>query len=141
MGAPSGAEGVFDAAFFRASLLGRLFCFNYCGKLGLRRTSRFGRDAETGRFDRNSRFRKCGGRDRRIARAARKAEGSFSPHTKGEAAAAKTRLLHAADRLNRYLATGGANGVAWKRYLKWDQMQQQLRAGATPDLAVLDRDP
>ncbi|HVX61767.1 MAG TPA: hypothetical protein VHC19_14225 [Pirellulales bacterium] len=69
----------------------------------------------------------------------KEAEGTFSPHTKGEAAAAKTRLLQAADRLNRYLATGGANGVAWKRYLKWDQMQQQLRAGATPDLAVLDQ--
>lgn len=70
---------------------------------------------------------------------ARNAEGTYSPATKGELAATRARLLQAAGRLDRYLATGGANGVAWKRYLKWDEMQQQLRAGAAPDLVVLEQ--
>ena len=65
-------------------------------------------------------------------------KGAFSPHSDGELAAARQRLLAAIVQLGRYLDSGGANGRNWKRYLLWDQMQGQLRS-PTPDLAELDR--
>ncbi len=69
----------------------------------------------------------------------RGARGVFTPQTEGAVQAAKRHLAEAAARLERYLATGGANGAAWKRYLKWDEMQAQLRPGVVADLAVLEQ--
>ncbi|HJT35448.1 MAG TPA: hypothetical protein VJ783_25705 [Pirellulales bacterium] len=34
----------------------------------------------------------------------------------------RSRLAAAVDRLRRYLDTGGANGAAWKRYLRFDEL-------------------
>jgi hypothetical protein len=47
-------------------------------------------------------------------------------------------VVAAAQRLERYLAYGSdANAAAWKRYLKWDDMQRQISAEAEPDARVL----
>jgi hypothetical protein len=47
-------------------------------------------------------------------------------------------VISAAQRLERYLAYGSdENAAAWKRYLKWDAMQQQISADAEPDARIL----
>ena len=63
-------------------------------------------------------------------------ESSFQPVTDADVAAAKAALVTAAGRLNTFLTTNGANGLAWGEYLRWKDLQSQL-ASATPDAAVL----
>lgn len=41
-------------------------------------------------------------------------------------------------RLDRFLATGGERGVAWKRYLRWNDLQTRLGRGVEPDDDLLD---
>ncbi len=43
--------------------------------------------------------------------------------------ASHARLTAAFDRLDAYLTPGDENGRAWKDYLLWDDLQEQLRAG------------
>lgn len=42
-------------------------------------------------------------------------------------ASAHLRLVAAVDKLRRYLDGGGANGVAWKRYLRFDELSAAVR--------------
>ena len=69
----------------------------------------------------------------------RDAKASFSPKTEGDLLDARRALLEAANQLDRYLATGGPNGAAWKKFLLWDAMQAQLQAGDSPDLNLLEQ--
>jgi hypothetical protein len=44
----------------------------------------------------------------------------------------------AGGRLNRFLSTGGVRGAAWKRFLRWDELQSTLGSGVETDYALLD---
>ena len=74
-----------------------------------------------------------------LAAQVRAAKDPLPPRQHGETAAVRQRLSLALATLDRYLATGGANGRAWKRFLLWDEMQAELRKPASPDLAELER--
>jgi len=52
-------------------------------------------------------------------------------------ARAKHQLSVTAKRLSLYLTGSGSNGVAWKTYLKWSELQAQLQEGAEMDLKQL----
>jgi hypothetical protein len=62
------------------------------------------------------------------------AEANFRPITDADVAASKSALQSAATKLNKFLT--GANGAAWKKYLSWQDLEQQLKS-ATPNLEVL----
>jgi hypothetical protein len=62
------------------------------------------------------------------------AEDKFRPVTKDDVTASKATLDAAAARLDRYLS--GSNGAAWKKYLEWDLLQEQLKA-AEPSAEAL----
>ncbi|MEX0978221.1 MAG: hypothetical protein WDZ48_05190 [Pirellulales bacterium] len=62
------------------------------------------------------------------------AEATFRPITDADVATSKNALESAAANLNRFLS--GANGAAWKKYLSWHDLEQQLKS-ATPNLEVL----
>jgi hypothetical protein len=68
---------------------------------------------------------------------ARQAKDQFVPVTEERVHKAKSRLASAARRLSAYLDAGGKNGAAWKRYLKWDALQNQLQPAAELDLNSL----
>jgi hypothetical protein len=65
------------------------------------------------------------------------AQNDFAPVTAEDVAQAKADVAARADVLDQYLATGGANGQAWKKYLGWEALQAQLADGAQPDQAQL----
>lgn len=65
--------------------------------------------------------------------AARKGYRQTSPQ---QVADAKARLLDALTALDGWLSSS-SEAPAWKSYLKWDQLQQQLASGAKPDPAQL----
>lgn len=70
--------------------------------------------------------------------ACRAAKADFRPLTADDLQQAKAELAEAVARLDRRLHLAGANGAAWRKYLRWGQMQGQLRRGSELDLAVLD---
>ncbi|MEX2111877.1 MAG: hypothetical protein WD845_01750 [Pirellulales bacterium] len=69
-----------------------------------------------------------------LSKAALAAESKYVPLAAAEAAATKAQLAEAAAKLDKYLA--GDNGKAWRDFLRWDELQQQL-AAENPDLDVL----
>jgi len=68
----------------------------------------------------------------------RAARGTFRPLSEAAVNRRRIELSAAVDRLDRYLATGGANGNNWRRFLRWDEMRAELQKGANADLDVLD---
>lgn len=66
--------------------------------------------------------------------AAAKAQDKFQPVSDEQLAAAKVALDAASAKLDKYLQ--GDNGAAWKKYLLWDKLQEQLKADK-PDADVL----
>lgn len=59
---------------------------------------------------------------------------TLRPLTDGQVRSARSRVVQAADQLERFLARGTArNARAWKDYLRWSQLQQQLADSAGPD--------
>jgi hypothetical protein len=66
--------------------------------------------------------------------AAAQAQDQFKPVSDEQLAAGKTALLAAHAKLDKYLS--GANGAAWKKYLLWDKLAEQLKSDA-PDVDVL----
>lgn len=66
--------------------------------------------------------------------AAAKAQDKFQPVSDDQLAAAKAALQAATAKLDKYLS--GDNGAAWKKYLRWDKLQEQLKA-ESPDADVL----
>ena len=68
----------------------------------------------------------------------RSARDGFRPITQVDVNRRRADLTAAVDRLDRYLATGGANGNNWKRFLRWDEMRAELQRGLNADIDVLD---
>jgi hypothetical protein len=66
------------------------------------------------------------------------AKDTFVPTVPSGLDAAKSNLLAASTRLNGYLASGGANGRAWQKYLRSADLQAQLKA-SEPDTEVLQQ--
>jgi len=66
------------------------------------------------------------------------AKEGFRPLTAADLADVKKDLVEAVTQLDRRLDKAGKNGEAWRKYLHWDRMQDQLRARGEPDLDVLD---
>jgi len=69
-------------------------------------------------------------------------KGEFRPATEQDIAAARERLATSLTRLDAYLTKGGKNGLAWKKYLRWDELtaalkQRDLKPGETPKADVL----
>jgi hypothetical protein len=63
---------------------------------------------------------------------------SFRPVSQHQIERGRHSLRSAAQQLERFLARGAAdNARAWKRYLKWEALQQQLAASGSPDAQVL----
>ncbi len=69
-----------------------------------------------------------------LSDAALSAESKYVPLPPAEATATKAQLSEAVARLDKYLS--GDNGKAWRDYLRWDDLQQQL-AAESPELDVL----
>jgi hypothetical protein len=55
------------------------------------------------------------------------AEAAFRPISDADLAADKTALEAAVAKLDRYLKSGGANGAAWREYLRWQDLDAQLK--------------
>lgn len=72
-----------------------------------------------------------------LASVCRAAKADFRPLTAADLREVKAELLQAIARLDRRLDAAGKNGQNWRRYLRWDQMQSELRDGKEPDPAVL----
>lgn len=72
-----------------------------------------------------------------LVKAARQAKEAFKPVSDKKLERARSRLAGAVERLDAYLVTGGANGDAWKAYLKWPMLEAQLAPGQSPNLARL----
>lgn len=68
----------------------------------------------------------------------RQAKGAYRPVSQFDVDRRRSELLAAADRLDRYLQTGGQNGLNWKQFLRWDVMREQLARGTSADLDVLN---
>lgn len=72
-----------------------------------------------------------------LVAAAGRAKEAFAPVTDEDLERARSRLAEAVRRLDRYLTPGGANGRAWKTYLKWEMLEGQLTKDQPPQLARL----
>jgi hypothetical protein len=68
----------------------------------------------------------------------RSARNAFRPLAQFDVNRRRAELAAAVERLDRYLATGGANGNNWKRFLRWDEMRAELPRGLNADIDVLD---
>jgi len=69
---------------------------------------------------------------------ARSAKAHFVARTPADLARAKRPLTEVLGQLERYLTPAGANGRAWKQFLKWDDLQRELAVEGVPDALVLD---
>lgn len=56
-----------------------------------------------------------------------------------QAASARSRLSAAREKLRRYLDRGGANGAAWKRYLRFDELAAALREPSRAEPQAMER--
>jgi hypothetical protein len=65
------------------------------------------------------------------------AKPAFTPISPAMVQQAREPLVQAIGRLDKYLLTGGANGLAWKKYLLWDELAAQLQPDSVPDEQVL----
>jgi hypothetical protein len=71
-----------------------------------------------------------------LPEAAAGAEASFRPVSDVDVQAAKAELQASAAKLDRFLKASGANGAAWKEFLRWKTLQEHL-ASPAPDAEVL----
>ncbi len=71
-----------------------------------------------------------------LPEAALQSEAAFRPISAADLAADKAALEKALDKLDRYLKSGGANGAAWREYLRWKDLEAQLQADK-PDVDAL----
>jgi hypothetical protein len=67
------------------------------------------------------------------------AKGEYRPATEQDVAAARGRVAIALARLDAYLTKGGKNGLAWKKYLLWDELSDALKPAGTFKADVLAR--
>jgi hypothetical protein len=75
----------------------------------------------------------------RLPAACRAAKADFHPIGAADVAEAKRLLLETVERLDDRLTQDGANGDAWRKYLKWDVLQNELRGDKQPDQTLLMR--
>jgi hypothetical protein len=69
--------------------------------------------------------------------ACRAAKERFRPLTKDDVAKTKATLTQAIERLDKRLQQDGANGENWRKYLKWDKLQAELRRPEGVDINVV----
>jgi len=68
---------------------------------------------------------------------ARQAKGEYKPVAKGDVLTQEVRLEAAVRSLDRYLKNSGANGDGWRKYLKLDELQDQLKKELSADPKTL----
>ncbi|MFH1265541.1 MAG: hypothetical protein ABIK89_07405, partial [Planctomycetota bacterium] len=66
------------------------------------------------------------------------AKAAFSPRTEAHLLEAKTELTAAAARLDARLKAAGPGGDAWRKFLDWKDLEEQLVLDDGPDLRALD---
>ncbi len=71
--------------------------------------------------------------------ACKAAKAEFRPISQADVQQAKTELLEALDRLDQRLSQAGPNGEDWRKYVLWDQLQDELRGDKQPDRELLAR--
>lgn len=74
---------------------------------------------------------------RSLAERARQRQSAAEQISPGRIESARQRLVRAVGRLNAYLGTQGANGTAWKHYLKLDDLRAALAASEPADEPLL----
>ena len=67
------------------------------------------------------------------------AKSQFRPLTKEDQKAAKDELVAALAKLDVQLKSAGANGEDWRKFLLWDELQQELQKEGGENQAVLNR--
>lgn len=76
--------------------------------------------------------------DEQTAALIEQAKTSYEPVTPDEVEAARDELAEAAQQLEKLLIPGSRRGEAWKRYLRWEGVQQSLSEPLNPTLAALN---
>jgi len=74
-----------------------------------------------------------------LSAACKNAKAEFHPITQTDVAQAKTVLAEALDRLDQRLTLAGAGGEDWRKYLRWNALQEALRGDKQPDVELLAR--
>ncbi len=69
----------------------------------------------------------------KLLEACRATKADFHPLTSADVADAKAVLLDALARLDRRLSEDGANGEAWRKYLRLGMLREELRGDKQPD--------
>jgi hypothetical protein len=67
------------------------------------------------------------------------AKSQFRPLTQDDLKSAKDELVAALDKLDPRLKADGPNGDDWRKFLLWDELQQELRKDGPMNQAVLNR--
>lgn len=75
--------------------------------------------------------------DQQMSQAIEAAKENFRPVTPEQVDAAREDLIQAAQRFERFLGPGSRKGEGWKRYLKWDGVQESLSKPLNPELGPL----
>jgi hypothetical protein len=74
-----------------------------------------------------------------LAAACRKAKAAFHPITEADVERAKAVLIETLDRLDSRLTQAGPGGDEWRKYLRWDELQEALRGEKRADMALLSK--
>ena len=75
--------------------------------------------------------------DEQMAKAIEQAKTDYQPVSDEELQAAQTELATAGEELETLLIPGSDRGERWKKYLKWEGVQNSLANADKPDLAAL----
>ena len=73
-----------------------------------------------------------------LPEAIRAQRNSFRPVADADLNTRRAQLSAAIDNMQRYLATGGANGRRWARFLRVPDLNAELAKGRNADLSVLE---
>ncbi|MBN2578513.1 MAG: hypothetical protein JXB10_05930 [Pirellulales bacterium] len=65
------------------------------------------------------------------------AKSDFHPLRRADLEPLAAELKQSAGRLDAWLKVAGPHAAGWRKFLKWDKLQQQLRGPAPPDADVL----
>ena len=74
-----------------------------------------------------------------LVAACQDAKSQFRPLTNEDQKAAKDELVAALAKLDVQLKSAGANGEDWRKFLLWDELQQELQKEGGENQAVLNR--
>ncbi len=73
----------------------------------------------------------------KLPAACKNAKSEFRPIDRDDVQQSKAGLIEALSRLDRRLESAGSNGEDWRKYLRWDALQAELRGDQSPDKALL----